>query len=78
MDKHRRIRLQNTTLASFGGLALSLVLIYAQIHAQTLLSNLQMTLSLLLFWLVNTTILCLIISGYSRRLKDGSMSEIQM
>ena len=47
------LRLYHTLLAASGGLVLSFSLLFAHVLNQSLLSNLQLTAILAVFWLIN-------------------------
>lgn len=78
MTKVQRIRLRNTMLAAAGAVALTIVVCIAVINGKTWLSSTQIFTVIGIFWLINTVIIMLIASGASEKLRDGSLTELQM
>lgn len=78
MNKQQRIWMQNTALAAFGGLILSVLVSYAYITGRLLLNGEQLTLLLLCFWIGNAAFISLIATGASLRFRDGSLTLPQM
>ncbi len=78
MNKQQQIWMQNTALAGFGGVILSVLVCYAYITGRLLLSGEQLSILLFSFWVGNLTFIYLIASGASMKFRDGSLTVPQM
>ncbi len=78
MEKKRKIWIKNTLLAAFGGLILSLLLVYAHLSGRSVLSDVQAIFLLALFWVGSLLFVYLIVSGCSDRFRDASLTMPQM
>lgn len=65
-------------LAALGGVLLSLVLVYAASRQLTLVSQTRLYFLLSFFWAVNLSVILVIYSGLNNRLRDPSLSLLQM
>lgn len=74
----QRARLKRTLLAAGGGAVLSLVLVLLFSRGSTWLSTQELWSLLLAFWLVNLAIVLAIATGLNLRLKEPSMTMVQM
>ncbi len=78
LGRKQKIRLKHSMLAVCGGALLTIVLFYAQEVGLTFIGFSQLVLASSFFWLINLSILLVLISGYNQRFKDPSLSLLQM
>ncbi|WP_143247637.1 ATP-binding protein [Agaribacterium haliotis] len=78
MNKTRLIRTQHTFLALTGAFLLSAILIYAYIRGSLIFTGPWLLTAFVVFWLVNILFVAAIVTGFSERFKDPSLSLGQM
>lgn len=78
LGRDQRIRLKSTLFATFGGVLLTIALIYASLQGLTVLQGNILGVVLSLFWAINLVIIAAIYFGWSMRCHDPSLSLAQM